>query len=150
MTPQESRDALARTIAATAALIDGPDWAETSEPAPQECETGWATGTKYGYAYSAPRPEWTGRLSPEHPANSISDDFGAHAFGTDGGATGAAVTDHSLLTPTGNGYLDRGTESLDNVAFATTGHGDRVYAYVPPEPTPFQEAILDGATHGHG
>jgi len=57
MTPQESRDALARTIAATAALIDGPDWAETSEPAPQECETGWATGTKYGYAYSAPRPD---------------------------------------------------------------------------------------------
>ncbi|WP_181157589.1 hypothetical protein [Microbacterium sp. MYb62] len=45
------------TIADTAALVDGPDWAETSEPSPQRCETGWATGTKYGYAYSAPRPE---------------------------------------------------------------------------------------------
>lgn len=57
LTPQESRDALASTIAETAALIDGPDWAETSEPSPQRCETGWATGTKYGYAYSAPRPD---------------------------------------------------------------------------------------------
>ena len=93
---------------------------------------------------------WTGRLSPEHPVNPIEDDFGAHAFGTDGGATGARVTDHSPLTPTGNGYLDRGTESLENVAFATTGQGDQASAYVPPEPTPFQEAILDGATHGHG
>ena len=92
---------------------------------------------------------WTGRLSPEHPVNPIEDDFGAHAFGTDGNGTGARVTDHSPLTPTGNGYLDRGTESLRNVAFATTGQGDRVSAYVPPEPTPFQEAILDGATHGY-
>jgi hypothetical protein len=82
--------------------------------------------------------------------NPISDDFGAHAFGTDGNGTGAAVTDHSVLTPTSNGYLNIGTESLTNVVFATTGHGDQVSAYVPPEPTPFQEAILDGATHGHG
>ena len=57
MTPQKSRDALVSTIRDAAALIEGPDWAETSEPAPQECETGWATGTKYGYAYSAPRPD---------------------------------------------------------------------------------------------
>lgn len=57
MTPQESRDALVNTIAETAALIDGPDWAETSEPSPQRCETGWAIGTKYGYDLAAPRPE---------------------------------------------------------------------------------------------
>lgn len=93
---------------------------------------------------------WTGRLSPEHPVNPIGDDFGAHAFGTDGSATGVGVADHSPLTPTGNGYLDIGTESLTNVAFATTGHGDQVSAYMPPEPTPFREAILDGATHGYG
>ena len=92
---------------------------------------------------------WTGRLSPEHPVNPIDDDFGALAFGTDGSATGTGVTDHSPLTPSGNGYLDRGTDSLNNVAFATTGEGDRVSAYEQPEPTPFQQALLDGATHGH-
>lgn len=92
---------------------------------------------------------WTGRLSPSHPVNPIDDDFGARAFGTDGSATGAGVKDHSPLTPSGNGYLDRGTESLENVALATTGQGDRASSYVTPEPTPLQEALLEGATHGH-
>ena len=57
MTPDEARDMLVATIADTAALIDGPDWAETSVPAAQECLVGGARGTKYGYDVSAPRPD---------------------------------------------------------------------------------------------
>ncbi|MCT1395463.1 hypothetical protein M4D51_06960 [Microbacterium sp. p3-SID338] len=54
-----------------------------------------------------------------------------------------------MLTAEGDGYLDRGTESLYNVALATTGQGERVSAYVPPEATPFQEAMMNGAAHGY-
>ena len=57
MTPDEARDMLAATIADTAALIDGPEWAEAYASLPQECAAGGARGTKYGYIYSAPRPD---------------------------------------------------------------------------------------------
>ena len=57
MTPEEARDTLIATIRDTAALIDGPDWAETSEPAAQECAVGGARGTKYGHDVAAPRPD---------------------------------------------------------------------------------------------
>lgn len=59
------------------------------------------------------------------------------------------MKDHAVLTAEGDGYLDRGTESLYNVAFTTTGQGERVSAYVPPEATPFQEAMMNGAAHGY-
>lgn len=48
-------------------------------------------------------------------------DFGAQTFGTDIGAGGTPVTDHSA-TANGGGYLDLGTESLRNIAYVTTGH----------------------------
>ena len=57
MTPDEARDTLVATIRDTAALIDGPDWAEFYASLPQECAAGGAPGTKYGYTYSAPRPD---------------------------------------------------------------------------------------------
>ena len=57
MTPQEARDILVATITETAALVEGPDWAETSVPAPQECAVGGAAGTKYGHDMAAPRPD---------------------------------------------------------------------------------------------
>ena len=111
MTFEEARDTLVATIRDTAALIDGPDWAETSEPAAQECAAGGARGTKYGYTYSAPRPDrdrladvekvaeyWKSlgmdvRILPERPAV-----YGAGgpvqniSFSTDPGDYGIAAT----------------------------------------------------------
>ena len=57
MTPDEARDTLVATVRDTAALIDGPAWAESYASLPQECAAGGAPGTKYGYTYSAPRPD---------------------------------------------------------------------------------------------
>ncbi|WP_144710319.1 alpha/beta hydrolase [Curtobacterium pusillum] len=52
--------------------------------------------------------------------------FGAKTFGADGHGDLKPVTDHGVHTASGNGYLDRETESIRNVAFTTTGHGHRV------------------------
>jgi pimeloyl-ACP methyl ester carboxylesterase len=92
---------------------------------------------------------WTGRLSPSHPVNPIGESFGAHAFGTDTGVGGAPVRDHGVDAG-GGGYLDVGTESLTNVAYATTGHGAQATPHVTPEPTPLQQAMIDQAKYGYG
>ena len=68
MTPDEARDMLAATIADTAALIDGPEWAESFASAAQECAVGATSGTKFGYAYSAPRPDRDRRADAEKVA----------------------------------------------------------------------------------
>jgi len=65
------------------------------------------------------------------PTNSS---FGAETFGADGavvdGPNGPedlrGVKDHGVATKDHEGYLDVGTESLRNVALATTGNGDEV------------------------
>lgn len=74
--------------------------------------------------------------------------FGAHAFSVAGGDGLNPVTDHGVSAPGGTGYLDPRTESLKNVALATTGQGSKVTAYVPPEPTPFQQALIDAGSSG--
>ncbi|GIT79912.1 alpha/beta hydrolase [Leifsonia sp. LS1] len=91
---------------------------------------------------------WTGRDFGNHPVNPVDPSFGAHTFGTDSGTGGTAVTDHGTHTDGGSGYLDPGTESLNNVALATTGQGDHVSAYVPKGLTPLQQGLVDGATSG--
>jgi hypothetical protein len=93
---------------------------------------------------------WTGRTFGDHPINPIGPDFGAIAFGTGSGMGGAAVTDHGTHTDSGGGYLDLNTESLQNVAYATTGQGSFVSSYEPKGPTPFQQALMDGVTYGYG
>lgn len=90
---------------------------------------------------------WTGRDFGNHPVNPVDPDFGAQTFGTDSGSNGAAVTDHGTHTDGGTGYLDRHTESLRNVALATTGHGDQASPYVPLGPTPLQEGLVNGPTY---
>lgn len=92
---------------------------------------------------------WTGRLSAAHPVDPTDPQFGAHEFGVDGGDGLRPVTDHSVSTPQGTGYLDLETESLLNVALATTKHGDGLSAYVNPPPTPFQRAVIEGTKHGY-
>lgn len=92
---------------------------------------------------------WTGRGFGDHPVNPVDPSFGAHTFGTDSGQGGQAVTDHGTHTGTGSGYLDAGTESLRNVALATTGQGDRVSEYVPLGPTPLQQGLIDGQGYGY-
>lgn len=67
---------------------------------------------------------WIGRLSA-HPINPMGPSFGAELFGTDNEGGGATpVGSHLTSTPRGNGYLDRDSESLLNIAYATTGNGD--------------------------
>lgn len=89
----------------------------------------------------------TGRAFGNHPVNPVDPSFGARAFGTDTGIGGHSVTDHSVHTDLGTGYLDRGTESLKNVVLATTGQGDDVSAYEPHGLTPLQQSLLDGMTN---
>lgn len=91
---------------------------------------------------------WTGRVAPDHPVDPMGDGFGSHRFGVAGGHGLNAVREHGALTSDGSGYLDRRTESLRNVALATTGHGASVSPYTPPGPSPFQKAIVEGLSHG--
>lgn len=91
---------------------------------------------------------WTGRLAPDHPINPIDPDFGSHTFGVAGDGAFQAVNDHGAVTSDESGYLDKQTESLRNVALATTDHGDLVSPYVPPAPTPLQKALIEGMTNG--
>lgn len=91
---------------------------------------------------------WVGRDFGNHPVNPAGDAFGADVFGVDSGQ-GTAVTDHGTSTPTGTGYLDADTESLRNVALATTGQGDKVTAAVEHEPTPFQKALIEGLSSAY-
>lgn len=69
---------------------------------------------------------WTGRMSDSHPVDPSAAEFGAQVFGTDGDNGMYPVTDHSALMPSedGWGYFDRGTESLQNIARATTQTGE--------------------------
>ncbi|MDQ1215479.1 alpha/beta hydrolase [Microbacterium arborescens] len=88
---------------------------------------------------------WAGRLSWEHPVNPISPSFGAHGFSVAGTNGMAPVTDHSVSTPDGTGYLDPQTESLMNVAHATTDQEGKITSYAPPEPTPLQQALISAS-----
>lgn len=72
----------------------------------------------------------------------------ASVFGVDSGA-GTAVTDHGTSTPGGTGYLDADTESLRNVALATTGQSDRMTEAIEHGPTPFQQAMMEGLSRGY-
>lgn len=69
---------------------------------------------------------WTGRLSREHPQDPTAPDFGATTFGADGDGDLRRVTDHGVTTGDASGYLDAGTESLRNVAYATTGKDEKM------------------------
>lgn len=92
---------------------------------------------------------WFGRAFSDHPVNPVGDDFGAKTFGVDTGKGGTSVTDHGVSTPDGTGYLDPGTESLRNVALATTGRGDEVTPRLDHEPTLFQQAIINASQSGY-
>ncbi|MDQ1204636.1 alpha/beta hydrolase [Microbacterium sp. SORGH_AS_0862] len=74
---------------------------------------------------------WFGRLSWEHPVNPVDAGFGAEVFSVDGSDGLKGVNDHATHTSGGTGYLDSGTESLRNIALATTGQGDSI---TPEEP----------------
>jgi len=93
---------------------------------------------------------WVGRGSTAHPVNPIDVEFGATRFGVDGGAGYYAVTDHSTAVSAGEGYgyLDLGTESLENVALAAVGAGQDVSAYADPGLTDLQQAWIDSLTRG--
>ncbi len=91
---------------------------------------------------------WVGRTSPAHPVDPIAPDFGAHAFSVAAEGELLPVTQHETSTSQGTGYLDPRTESLRNVAAATVGFSKKVTDYVPPGPTPFQQSLIEGMTHG--
>lgn len=76
---------------------------------------------------------WTGRVFGNHPIDPSAPHFGAHHFGVDTPDSALTpVDDHNTSSPTGGGYLDAQTESLRNVALATTGQGDLTSPYVSP------------------
>lgn len=91
-------------------------------------------------------------LSSDHHVDPTDPDFNATTFGVDGtvdaegGPLLTGVKDHGVHTTAGNGYLDPNTESLQNVALATTGQGDAVSPYLPKGPTPVE--IFSGAPGG--
>ena len=91
---------------------------------------------------------WTGRTSPAHPIDPMSTSFGSHRFSVAGGPDLNPVTDHGAITSNGTGYLDKRTESLRNVALATIGRAASLSPYEIPGPTPLQQAIVGGLSHG--
>lgn len=91
---------------------------------------------------------WVGRMSAAHPVDPIAPGFSAHAFSVAGEGELLPVTHHEVSTPQGTGYLDPRTESLRNVAAATVGLSQQVTDYVPPGPTPLQQGLIEGMTHG--
>ena len=95
---------------------------------------------------------WNGRdFSTSHPGDPMNPSFGATTFGTDGSSGPSPVTDHSThVKGTDTGYLDPGTESLRNVAYATTGQGSSVTPYHPAPPTPLEQALAGAASSPYG
>ena len=92
---------------------------------------------------------WVGRVGGGR-GDPMDPQFGAHRFsaaGVAGDTELQGVTAHDQLVhsdsdpESGYGYFDANTESLKNVALATTQHGDRVSPYVEPLPTPLQLPI---------
>ncbi|MDQ1215490.1 hypothetical protein QE411_000345 [Microbacterium arborescens] len=80
--------------------------------------------------------------------NPIEPSFGAKGFSVAGTNGMSPVTDHAVSTSESNGYLDQDTESLLNVAYATTGQEGKISAYAPPDRTPFEQALISGIAHG--
>ncbi len=73
--------------------------------------------------------EWAavGRgLSSDHHQDPTAPEFGATSFGADGAPGLKPVRDHGVHTWYGGGYLDKDTQSLQNVAYATTGQPERL------------------------
>lgn len=68
-------------------------------------------------------------LSDDHHIDPTSSGFGATPFGADGSEGLKGVTDHGVHVAGDSGYLDRGTESLQNVAYATTGQAEQLSPY---------------------
>lgn len=82
-------------------------------------------------------------FSQDHHQDPTEEGFGATTFGADGSGTLQGVEDHGVHTDDSSGYLDRQTESLRNVAFATTGQGERMTEYTPLGLTPLEQGLLD-------
>lgn len=80
-------------------------------------------------------------FSSDHHRDPTDPDFGGTAFNTDGSDPGTAVGDHGVHTDDQNGYLDPNTQSLRNVALATTGQGDLLTPYEPAGPTVFEQGL---------
>jgi pimeloyl-ACP methyl ester carboxylesterase len=73
--------------------------------------------------------EWAavGRdFSSDHHQDPTAPGFGATSFGADGAPGLKPVRDHGVHTWYGGGYLDEDTQSLQNVAYATTGQPERL------------------------
>lgn len=86
-----------------------------------------------------------GRSIGTHPVNPANPFFGADVFGVDSGVNGlTAVTEHGSSNDSNTGYLDPGTESLWNVAHATTGHPDMLTDGPDDDPTSAYRKYLEG------
>jgi hypothetical protein len=94
---------------------------------------GQATDSLAIFPNSGDQWAWFGRGSWFHPVNPVGPDFGAQVFGANGGDGLAGVRDHATHTDDFTGYLDQNTESLSNIALATTGRGDLITQDPAPE-----------------
>jgi len=76
-----------------------------------------------------------GRTSHEHPVDPSQPSFGATVFGVNGDNGMHPVTDHAALVPEGEGwgYLDSGTESLQNIGRAIVGRTGELTRALPEE-----------------
>jgi hypothetical protein len=80
-------------------------------------------------------------LSDGHKQDPTEPSFGATTFGADGTGELERVASHNVHAGD-SGYLDGGTESLRNVALATTGQQDLMTPYVPKGLTPYERMVL--------
>lgn len=95
---------------------------------------GQATDTVSWLPGSGDAWAWVGQASPLHPVDPTGSGFGAEVFDVNGGDGRAGARDHGALTNDGSGYFDRDTQSLRNIALATTGQGELVSRESTPAP----------------
>ena len=93
-----------------------------------------------GCASAPPAPVVPATVDPMDPA------FGATRFGVDTNTeeVGNPITTHkALANGEGNGHYDQDTEAMDNVGYAVNAQLDELSPYVPREPTPIQQELIE-------
>ncbi|MHC2184670.1 hypothetical protein ACVLV4_000294 [Rathayibacter agropyri] len=119
-----------------------PNWITSADQLhADKVYVGQASDRKWGDPGPGDAASWIGReFSPWHGVNPADPAFGAHVFGVEtGGDAGLPVTKHDAVagdSTDDRGYLDKDTESADNVSLALGGEDEKL-----TPPTPFRETL---------
>lgn len=125
-----------------------PEIDEASDLQAEHVYAGQARNAILGDPAGGDKWAWLGRDFGDHPVDPSKDGFGADVFGVDSGSGGAPTTDHEATPEVGNGYLDQATESVRNLAWATTGQGDQMTEPITHGPTVYEQMLRAAIMNG--